>query len=316
MTDLKSLRATKARPTKVRPNKVKRKKEPRDWKKFFRRSRVVAYSRPVREPRRKEVVQRPPRDWSRVLARCLRLGLALGAACLVLAGGFFGGRLLFESGYFGVDRILVENLKRVSREDILSLSDVRPGMNLLDLDLRLIGRKIEENPWIAKAEVQRVLPRDLVIRVSEREPKAVINLGYLYYLDGEGKVFKVLEPQDALDYPVITGIERQYLIDNEKDAEAILKQAAALLDEMQSRQIFNLKEISELNITPSGEVSLYTYTGGVQIMLGKDGFAAKLDRLEKIYPELKLRLMTLKYIDLNVADRVIVKTDNRLTHNG
>lgn len=316
MTDLKAIRTTK-----VKPNKVKRKKQPRDWKKFFRRSRVVSYSRPVRPvgqrgARQKESSGPEPRDWSGLFSRVFRFGLALGTASLVLIGGFFGGKLLFESGYFGVERILVENVQRVSRDDILTLSDVHTGMNLLDLDLRMIGKKLEENPWVARAEVQRVLPRDLVIRIKEREPRAVINLGYLYYLDDEGAIFKVLEPQDSLDFPVVTGLERQFLIDNPEAARDLLKQAALLLAGMQNRETFNLKDVSELNISLTGELTLFTCNGGVQILLGRGHFEEKIDRLELIYPDLKKQLMTLKYIDLNVADRVIVKVDNRLTHNG
>jgi cell division protein FtsQ len=53
--------------------------------------------------------------------------------------------------------------------------------------------------------------------------------------------------------------------------------------------------------------------GGVPIRIGFDHFSAKLDMLEKIYGELKPRLSSLRYIDLNVMDRVIVRVDKR-TH--
>jgi cell division protein FtsQ len=43
--------------------------------------------------------------------------------------------------------------------------------------------------------------------------------------------------------------------------------------------------------------------------MGKQNFYAKLNRLEAIYEDLEPRLLALKYIDLNVTDRVIVKVD-------
>jgi cell division protein FtsQ len=49
----------------------------------------------------------------------------------------------------------------------------------------------------------------------------------------------------------------------------------------------------------------------VPVLLGKQGFAVKLNRLEKIYQDLEPRLLALKYIDLNVTDRVIVKVDTK-----
>jgi len=47
--------------------------------------------------------------------------------------------------------------------------------------------------------------------------------------------------------------------------------------------------------------------------MGKQGFSTKLNRLESIYDDLEPRLMALKYIDLNVTDRVIVKLDVKRT---
>jgi cell division protein FtsQ len=45
------------------------------------------------------------------------------------------------------------------------------------------------------------------------------------------------------------------------------------------------------------------------VRIGRSGFDVKLDQLEHIFPELKTRLAAIDYIDLNVARRVIVKTD-------
>src|SRR5690606_36572177 len=118
-----------------------------------------------------------------------------------------------ELGYFHVDTLRVEGEKRVSREEILALSDIASGTSIFDLNLEMIGRKIAGDPWIATAEVERSFPREVVIRVTERRPRAVINLGYLYYVDAGGEIFKVLEAIDSLDYPVITGIERSFLLE-------------------------------------------------------------------------------------------------------
>jgi len=49
------------------------------------------------------------------------------------------------------------------------------------------------------------------------------------------------------------------------------------------------------------------------VRMGKEDFYAKLGRLEAIYDDLEPRLLALKYIDLNVTDRVIVKVDVKRT---
>lgn len=280
MRDLKS-----QKPVKVKGNRRKQKKQKRDWKKFFHRT--------------------------------LRVTLCVGTVALVVSGGTLVAQMLLSSGYFDIENIRVENQNRVSREDILDLSNIHMGSNVFDLDLELIGRKIEENPWIATARVERVFPREVVITVKEREPMAVASLGYLYYVDVSGGIFKLLGAEDNLDYPVVSGIDRNFMLENPQKARQLLADAMGLLEQIAKRGEFNLTQISELHIDPQEGFDLYTYVGGVPIHMGTGNFTDKLDRLERIYSELEPRLMALQYIDLNVADRVIVKIDrNRTYGNG
>jgi cell division protein FtsQ len=272
--------------------------------------------KPVKVKANRRKRQKEPRDWSKFFQRALGIGVLIGKLALVvllLGGAGLAARQIFHSGYFGVAKVRVENLGRVSEEEVVALSDIRPGMNIFDLELEMIGRKIEENPWIATARVERVLPREVVISVRERVPKALINLGYLYYLDAGGVIFKVLGPEDSIDYPVVTGIDRRTLLENPGDCRKQLEEAVLLLDELAGRRIFSLDDVSELNIDPTDGLTLYTFSGGIPVRMGYSNFSSKLDRLERIYPELEPRLPALKYIDLNVADRVIVKVDSRRT---
>jgi cell division protein FtsQ len=275
------------KPARVKGNRLKREKQPRDWRKIFHRGLGIS----------------------------LLLG-KLALALLLVGGAVLAGRTIFHSGYFAVEKVHVENLHRLQENEVVELSDIRPGLNIFDLDLEAIGNKIAENPWVAQAEVRRVFPREVVIAVHEREPRAIINLGYLYYVDGDGEIFKVLSGKDRLDYPALTGIDRQFLLNNPGEAHRLLKDAMGLLGQLEARRIFSLAEVSELHIDREDGFSVYTLSSGVPVRMGFGGFDAKLDRLERIYPELQGRLAGLKYIDLNVADRVIVKLDTRLSGHG
>jgi cell division protein FtsQ len=261
----------------------------------------------TKENRRKKTRQR--RDWKRFFHLALRIAVFSGTCALMVSGGILAARMTSDLGYFSVDTLRVEGEKRVSREEILALSDIAPGTSIFDLDLEMIGSKIAGDPWIATAEVERSFPREVVIRVTERRPKAVINLGYLYYVDAGGEIFKVLEVNDSLDYPVITGIERSFLLEEPAAARQQLVNAVAVLGELEKRTRFNLDDVSELHYDPAEGLILYTYVGGVPIRIGHGNFAEKLDRLEQIYRDLAPRLLALKYIDLNVTDRVIVRLD-------
>lgn len=253
--------------------------------------------------------EQQPRDWRKLFHRLLRVSLFAGSATLTVAGILLGIQMLRESDYFTVRNVRVIAQSRVSEQEIAGASDVRLGASIFDLDLSLIGRKIEENPWIARAEVVRSLPDEVVITVVEHQPRAVIQLDYLYYVNAAGEVFKLLDSGDRLDYPIITGIDRQFLLDRPADGQAWLRQALALVGELEGRQAFNLADISEIQIDLQDGLVVHTRQYGVPILFGQDAFASKLDRLEKIYADLEPRLTALHYIDLNVADRVIVKVD-------
>ena len=261
----------------------------------------------LKSNRRKQ--EKQPRDWKRLFHRLLRICVATGSGILLASGALLTAQLLLESGYFGVSQVRVEQQVRVSEGDILDASDIQIGDSLFDLELHMIGRKIEEHPWIARAEVERSFPNQVVIRVEERQVRAIIDIDYLYYVDRSGVVFKMLETGDELDYPVITGIERQSLLDEPDRTLDSLELILGLMDQLEQRRLFNLDDVSEIHYDQQEGLIVHTRIGGVPVRMGRQDFHAKLDRLEAIYEDLEPRLMALKYIDLNVTDRVIVKVD-------
>jgi cell division protein FtsQ len=264
-------------------------------------------SKKVRNNRRK--TQRKSLDLRCLLHRCLRVGVGIFSITLIVAGSFFLVQLLLASDQFRVDMIRVEGNHRLAEETLVALSDVQPGMSTFSLDLDLIGRKIAENPWVKEARIQRIFPRQISIRVVEREPLAIVNLGYLYYLDVTGAIFKLLDGSDSLDYPVITGFNTAQLeLGRHKDRAQLLN-VIGLINELQSRSQFGLDKVSEIHKESGGGLSVYTLDSGVRIRLGDDKYHEKLDRLERIYALLKPKMKMLDYIDLNVDEKVIVRIE-------
>ncbi|MFO7984145.1 MAG: FtsQ-type POTRA domain-containing protein [Desulfuromonadales bacterium] len=253
--------------------------------------------------------EKKPRDWRKTFHRLLRVTVVGGSTVLVVCGMMLTARLLLDSDFFRVDSVEVVNNSRIDSGTIIALSDIETGTSMFSLDLPLIGGRIEENPWIDTARVERIFPRKLVIEVREREPRAIVNLGYLYYVDGDGEVFKLLDTDDSLDFPVITGIGRKEMLSDGDQVRERLLGCMDLLLELEGRRHFNLEDISELHSDPRRGLTLFTYRGGIPVFMGKGDFGSKLARLEKVYKEIEPSLLALKYIDLNVADRVIVKVN-------
>lgn len=261
----------------------------------------------TRRNRRKQ--QRQKLDWRRLLHRTLRVGVTLFSLTLIVASSFLVVQLLMVSDLFKLDEVVVGGNQRLATEQVVALSNIRTGINTFSLDLGLIGHKIEENPWVEKARVRRIYPRKIEIRISERTPVAIINLDYLYYLDEQGEIFKSLDSRDRLDYPVITGFDQQRAREHDREYAQRLERIVRLMADLRKRQHLSLAQVAEIHQEESGGLSLYTLKDGVKIKLGRADFARKLDRLERIYAQLKAKLHLLEYIDLNVEDKVIVRIE-------
>lgn len=255
--------------------------------------------------------QKKPLDLRKILHRSLRVAVAGFSGGLVVVGLGLLLQLLISSDLFRIDQVSISGGQHLSQKKILALSDIRTGISTFALDLDLIGRKIEENAWIRSARVERIFPRQVNIVVEERKPLAIINLGYLYYMDQMGEVFKVLGHDDSLAFPVITGFEREELLKNPEHGQAQLGLMVHLIEDLRQRESFNLEQVSEIHQEKNGGLTLFTLTGGVKVKLGEGDLSGKLDRLERIYAQLKPRLAMLDYIDLNVDKRIIVRIERQ-----
>jgi hypothetical protein len=73
----------------------------------------------------------------------------------------------------------------IAPEQLRRWTGVKPGANLIALDLAAVKRNLELVSVIDSVSVERVLPRTLKIRVTERDPVAQVNVPRA---DGGGSV--------------------------------------------------------------------------------------------------------------------------------
>ncbi len=93
-------------------------------------------------------------------------------ALLILALG-----AVSRSSVLHVREIEVSGASHLSRTDVVRLSGLSDRTNVLWVDTSAAVRRLESDPWIARASVDRQLPFGLRITVTERTPVAVLNEG-------------------------------------------------------------------------------------------------------------------------------------------
>ncbi|GFO59752.1 cell division protein FtsQ [Geomonas silvestris] len=251
--------------------------------------------------------QRKPINWRPILTWLSR---GIGGAALVGAlvfGSVQLYRLVSRTTFLCLETIEVSQLTRLSRSEIVALAGVKPGDAMLGIKLKEIAEELSKNPWIEKVQVQRFFPHTLSIRLAERTPRAVANVGCLYYVDTKGELFKPLMEGDQLDYPLITGLSEQDVQSDPNGSKEALKDALALIDSLKAGRVFSLEDVSEIHYDKGYGFTLFTMQGGVPVKLGNGGFSDKLARLGNIYRDLKPQMQALDYIDLDYSDKIIVK---------
>lgn len=266
----------------------------------------------VAPPATRNRLKKPPRERKPLNLRPLVTwgGRIAGGAALV-AVLFFACRqscrILSKTVFFAIKKIEVVNNRRLSTEAITALAGLKPGDDLLRISPKTVGEHLEKNPWIERVRVRRYFPGTISIDVTERVPVAIVNLGYLCYLDSRGEIFKPLNEGDSLNFPVITGLSEEEMGKDPAAAGTALKSAADMVALLRQGTGFRLEDVSELHYDKGFGFTLFTSRGGVPVKVGSDGFPEKLSRLARIYRDIQGEVLGLEYIDVNYSDRIVVK---------
>lgn len=240
-------------------------------------------NRPVRSVSASPLASHMPRrvpPWVLRLAKWGgRIAFALGLAYAVLLGVQEGYDYATTSPRFEVRGLTYAPTPHVSDLELRRRMALEPGTNILSLDLEEVARRIAMHPWVARANVTRVLPDTLDVEVIEHEAAAVLYAGDFFLVDAEGLPFKRLQPGERGELPVITGLKGMELLEDPTRSELQIDQALAVLESYRSKR---RPRLSEVHIDDTGAVTLYTAELGSQLRLGREDFSTALARYDAL----------------------------------
>jgi len=226
----------------------------------------------------------------------------------LVALGVTAVRYSWPSLTWKVGEVKILGCSNAMESELLELIRVDFGTSLTDLDLKELSRHLARHPWVGQAQVKRDWARKaLLIEVRERIPQAMILLDGLYFVDRQGEIFKRVESGDRLDVPILTGLKAQEIRRGWPEAVNALRQALNFLDLLKRRKAFTPRDVSEIHLSPQKGLTVFTLREGMAIRLGFGEFKEKLDRLEKILPDLKRKVHRVESVDLNIPRRVVVR---------
>jgi cell division protein FtsQ len=132
-----------------------------------------------------------------------RIWMGLGAVGLIAVIVW----VMFFSPVLDVRDIKVVGTKHVEAEEVAEVSGLLDSsQNLLTLATDEVAQRVEELPWVQEAEVDRMLPGTVRIKIIERTPAMILSLGAARWtVDAHGVVLEAGEVQPGL--PVLAGVE-------------------------------------------------------------------------------------------------------------
>ena len=236
--------------------------------------------------------------------------LSFLVVALVLISLFFVSlyEFLLQSPTIRLERVIFSGVDEVMRVELIELAGLTTDMSLLAIDLKEIKENMEKHPWIRSVKPEKRFPHTLAVRAEIEEPRAVVVMDGLYFMNRWGKVFKEVDPAGGLDYPIITGVSK-----TEQDKRKYLLRAAHVLNILSSqRSPWSLKDISEVHVKKDGNIALYftTFPGVIHVR-GRD-FGFKIDDLKKVVEHLERtgRTQMVRGINLDYHDGAVVSFKN------
>lgn len=259
----------------------------------------------AKSERRKKVRHFSVKAFLRKCGSALLSLAAIGVTAAVLHQGW----LFFSTAdYFAISKVVIEGNEKISRHAILKAAGLDKKRNIFTFDLARAGKKLEDMPRMKEVKLERKFPDCVKIIVSERVPVAMINLESFYYVDGEGYIFAEADNVTGWDYPVMSGIKKERLLEGEKASFQLIDKGLYFLAMMRERRgTISWKNLSELVFEKDGGLTVYAVGVSIPVHLGKEEYENRLVRAEKVLADLGRKGIRAREIAADFDDRVLVR---------
>jgi len=230
-----------------------------------------------------------PRPLLTVLWLTLKLSVGVAVVLSISVAIAWGAhRYAVSTPRFGIKEIDVAGNRHHSADRLARLAGIEKGQNLFALDTDVAEQKLLESPWVRRAKVGRKLPGTLRIEVEERVAACVALLdGSLYLVTPEGEPFKVVEPKDPSNLPVLTGVTGRDLAVDRARAVERLASGLEILQEYQAIPMSRAFPAEEVHLRADGTVVMTVGQRGMTLRLGRGPYRQKLLMAARIVGKLQ-----------------------------
>lgn len=184
---------------------------------------------------------------------------------------------------FGIDQVALTGHKFTFDRDVFSALDLANVRSYASFDTGAVKQRIERLPWVLSAELTRVYPDRLDIRIRERTPYAVWTRGeQTFLIDETGRVLSEVSGALPVSLPRVAGegaaSEARQFFDLLRSFPYIAKRFEAADRVGERRWRVKLAKEVTLELPPDGEAQVFDDIGrDGDLMRAVDGGNVVLD---------------------------------------
>ena len=239
--------------------------------------------------------------------------LALRISVIAIVGliAFVGYRAAATASFFQIRTVETRGISRASADEIKSVvrRDVSES-GVWRADLPELSKHLERLPWVRSAIVTRVLPDGIRVRITEREPKAVVRTaaGRFIWVDDDAVYLGEMAATDQMPAFFLRGW-------NEDDAAASqVENRGRVLKFLELQRDWSAQglseRVSEVNLLDLRDVrvQLAGDDSQIEVRLGSQDQGPRLSKALNVLDTQRQtsRGPLISYIDLTQGKRAIV----------
>ena len=170
----------------------------------------------------------------------------------------------------------------------MKLANIEPKTHMFLLETDEIAERVEQEPYLEVDSVAKQYPKTVVITVTERQPKAVLesSAGYLL-IDGSANVLEILGEKPQEQYPLVSGVAVDAVnLGKTVETQDSFKISVLtdILKEMESKELFS--KISTVDLSNINNIKMQSYEG-MEIHFGQsDKIPEKMKLIKRMLPKL------------------------------
>ena len=241
--------------------------------------------------------------------KTLLIAFAPTIILMTVLGLFFGGVIAaaVNSTAFELQEVKILNSGTLTPEQSFKFCELRPGENLITLDLVNVQQVVKrKHPEFKEVLVRRVLPNRVEVMLRRRTPVAQVAYARFVQIDKDRVILPGSSKVPFKNLTILEGapVPREGLAVGVSVDDANTKKAIKLLEVIKRSNIFNKHMLTKVDISDPKNISLIV-DSDIEIRIGSSHILERFKILDKTLKTIEFDRSKIRYIDLRFDDVVI-----------